>query len=65
MTIRVAEVADLEALLDLRAAVAAEGDKIGAEAPIDRDGDRSRFRAELEHGPGRIVVAAADGRVVG
>ena len=50
---------DLDALMALRAAVAGEGVWIGAELPLDEEGDRQRLR------PGRpgtaTFVAVADG----
>lgn len=68
MTVYVRELEndDIEPLLDLRATVAAEGDKIGAEAPIDRDGDRRNLvTTYLDEGPGRMFVAEEEGRLVG
>lgn len=59
---------DLEALLDLREAVAREGVWIGAEVPLDREGDRVRHRATIEaHGgtTGLMLVAELDGDLVG
>ncbi len=59
---------DLDALLDLREAVAQEGHWIGAEAPIDRDGDRERFAATIaaqaDGWSGVLLVAEVDGEIV-
>lgn len=68
VTIRRATHDDLEALLDLREEVAGEGVWIGAEAPIDRDGDRTRFAATVEADPGdaaSLVALAEDGSLAG
>ena len=64
--IRPAEEGDLDVLLDLYEAVAAEERYIGGEAPIDRARRRaawlSMIRGEI---PGRSFVAEADGAIVG
>lgn len=52
--LRPAEPHDVEAMLRLREMVASEGVWIGAETPLDVDGDRARHLAAIE--------AAADGR---
>ena len=70
VTIRRATQDDLEDLLDLREAVAGEGTWIGAQLPLDRDGDRAKHRTTIEvteqHGPGAVfLVAELDARLVG
>jgi RimJ/RimL family protein N-acetyltransferase len=54
---------DVEAILDLLDAVAAEGRWIGAEAPIDRPRRRQRFEEMVA--AGAMLVAVADDRIVG
>ncbi|HMQ28250.1 MAG TPA: GNAT family N-acetyltransferase, partial [Acidimicrobiales bacterium] len=49
---------DLDALMDLRAAVAGEGVWIGAELPLDEAGDRQRLRPGR---PGTATFVAVDG----
>lgn len=50
----------------MREAVAAEGDRIGAEAPIDREGDRRRWLAGLDDERVCSFVAVdADGHLIG
>lgn len=49
---------DLDALMDLRAAVAGEGVWIGAELPLDEAGDRERLRPGR---PGTATFVAVDG----
>jgi putative acetyltransferase len=67
VTIRTGTTDDLEALLDLRAAVAGEGIWIGAELPLDRDGDRRKHRETIECDDGSrvMLVAEVDGALVG
>ncbi len=66
VTIRRADHADLDALIALRTEVAREGIWIGAELPLDEDGDRSRFAATIEDGETAVLfVAEIDGVVVG
>ncbi len=64
--VRPAQESDVEALLDLLEAVAAEGRWIGAEAPVDREMARERMRSGV---PGdewaQRFVAEAAGAVVG
>jgi RimJ/RimL family protein N-acetyltransferase len=55
--VRPARPADLDALVDQFAAVAAEGRWIGSEAPIDREHVRSRYDTRLTE-PGHYVSAA-------
>jgi len=67
VTIRRATHDDLDDLLALREAVAAEGVWIGAELPLDLDGDRTRFAATIDSDPSEAasLVAVLDGAVVG
>jgi len=65
VTIRRATDDDLEPLLALRAAVAAEGRWIGAEAPLDEDGDRARLQVGIDGGDDVSFVAEAEGTIVG
>ena len=66
MEIRRAVTDDLEQLLDIHETVAAEGRYIGAEAPIDRERIRSRWKAELTDGTdGVVFVAEVEGKIVG
>jgi RimJ/RimL family protein N-acetyltransferase len=63
VTVRPAIVADVEAMLRLRADVAAEGQWIGAEAPLDLEYDRAWHTAAVEKGS--MFVAVVDGEIVG
>lgn len=70
VTIRRATLDDLDVILDLRAEVAAEGVWIGAELPLDVDGDRARFTDTIESpaaGSTDVMFVAVrdDGTVVG
>lgn len=69
VTIRRARPEDLDALIELRRAVAAEGIWIGAELPLDEDGDREKFSATIakpEDDPtGAMFVAELAGEFVG
>lgn len=63
--IRAARAEDQSGYVDLREDVAAEGQWIGAEAPIDREAAARAFAEALE-APGQLVlVAEAGGRIVG
>jgi RimJ/RimL family protein N-acetyltransferase len=64
LTVRQATPADLDALLDLLEAVAAERRFIATEPPVDRSGRRLEFLRMLEGG-GCFIVAEANGEVVG
>lgn len=55
----------LEEALDLFASVAAEGEWLATEAPIDRREVRARWRDLLAHGEGTILVAEEGGAVAG
>lgn len=64
VTIRRAGTSDRDALLDLRAAVAAEGHWIATEAPIDREADRKVLDGRLEAqaaGSGTLFLVATEG----
>jgi RimJ/RimL family protein N-acetyltransferase len=61
--VRLATVGDLDAIMALRRDVAAEGRWIGAELPLDEEGDRATFTAGAERGS--LFVAEVDGEVVG
>jgi putative acetyltransferase len=67
--IRRATLDDLEDLLDLREAVAMEGVWIGAQAPLDREGDRAKHLDTIERqadGTSAVfLVAEIDGALVG
>lgn len=64
--VRPAEERDVEALLDLYEAVAAEGTHIGGEAPIDRPRRRNAWLATIRGDvSGCSLVAEAGGDVVG
>lgn len=69
VTIRWATHDDLEPLLDLREAVASEGVWIGAEVPLDREGDRAKhlatIEAQHEGTTAVLLVAELDGSLVG
>ena len=64
--VRPTEPGDLDTLLDMYEAVAAEGRFIAGEAPIDRVARRALWLEFLEEDtPGRSFVAEADGDLVG
>ena len=68
--IRRATVDDIDGLLALRAAVAAEGVWIGAEVPLDLEGDRASHRESVEAQAANpdaalLLVALVDDVVVG
>lgn len=70
VSIRRAIAADLDALIALREAVASEGVWIGAQVPLDRDGDRAKHLATIEaQAEGRatalLLVAEVGGALVG
>lgn len=66
VAIRKATLEDVESLLDLYEAVAAEGDRIAAELPIDRVDRVRRWREnQLEAENGCILVAELNGVIVG
>ena len=58
--------ADVPAVVELLAAVAAEGRWLGTEAPVDRVGRAEQLRAELAAAAGVArLVATVDGEIVG
>jgi len=61
--VRNATVADIDELMVLRREVAGEGRWIGAELPLDEDGDRSRLTESAEQSS--LFVAEVDGVLVG
>jgi RimJ/RimL family protein N-acetyltransferase len=64
--VRPAAERDLDVLLDLYEAVAAEGRHIAGEAPVDRPRRRAAWLAIIEgESPGRSFVAEVDGEIVG
>lgn len=71
MTIRRATLDDLDALIALRVDVAGEGIWIGAELPLDEDGDRAKFTTTIEDGETAVMFVAVlpedevDGHLVG
>jgi ribosomal protein S18 acetylase RimI-like enzyme len=65
VTVRPAREQDLDALVELYAAVAAEGRWIGGEAPVDRERRRRRFAEDLEADNTVMLVADAGGELVG
>lgn len=69
VTIRRATPADVDGMIDLRVAIAAEGIWIGAELPLDEDGDRAKFAKTIADAaagdPALMLVADDDGRIVG
>jgi RimJ/RimL family protein N-acetyltransferase len=65
VTVRDATPADVDALVDMLAAVAAEGRWIGTEAPLDRQRRRERMVREVEGEDVIVLVAEAGGTPVG
>jgi RimJ/RimL family protein N-acetyltransferase len=65
MEVRPAREGDLDVLVELYAAVAAEGRWIGGEAPVDRDRRRARMAAMLERPDAAMFVAETGAGVVG
>ena len=62
--VRTATPDDLDAILDIREAVAREGIWIGAEVPLDREGDQARFLETIEGGDAAVMLVAELDRVV-
>jgi RimJ/RimL family protein N-acetyltransferase len=62
--VRRAVAADMPAVIELRGAVAAEGEWIAAEHPIDAAGDLARFTAALDDPARGVFVAVDDGGTV-
>jgi RimJ/RimL family protein N-acetyltransferase len=65
VSVRAAREEDLDALVDLLAAVAAEARWIGTEAPVDRQRRRQGFAETMEADDAVLLVADAGGRLVG
>ena len=63
--IREATLADVDRLVEQLVAVAGEGRWIGTEAPVDRDRRRRRMVEEVEGDHVIVLVAEADGELVG
>ena len=63
--VRRAAATDVDAILDLYEAVAAEGRYIGRELPIDRDSLRPTWVESIEDPDGAWFVADVDGEIVG
>jgi RimJ/RimL family protein N-acetyltransferase len=63
--IREATLADVDRLVELLVAVAGEGRWIGTEAPVYRDRRRRRMVEEVEGEHAIVLVAEADGELVG
>ncbi len=64
-SVRPAEHADMEQMLDLLEVVAAEGLWIGSEAPIDRAVKREGFQQAIDSDDDEVFIAAPGGVVVG
>jgi RimJ/RimL family protein N-acetyltransferase len=65
VVVRPATVDDLDAVVDLYAAVAEEARWIGAEAPVDKTERRTKFESSIHRDDAEFFVADADGRIVG
>ena len=65
VTVREATMADVDTLVEMLAAVAAEGRWIGTEAPVDVERRRERMAEEVEGTDAIILVAEAGGEPVG
>jgi RimJ/RimL family protein N-acetyltransferase len=65
VTVRRAREADLDAMVELFAAVAEEGRWIAAEPPVDREQRRQRFAEDLGDDHTVTLVADAGGELVG
>ena len=64
--VRGLEAGDIPASLELKEAVASEGRRIGAEAPIDREGDSRRWRESLaDDRAGSFVAVDDSGGIIG
>jgi RimJ/RimL family protein N-acetyltransferase len=64
-TVRAATVDDLDAAVDLYAAVAEEGRWIAGEAPVDTIERRARFESSINRDDAEFFVAEDDGRIIG
>jgi len=66
VTVRPATATDLERLMALRTDVAREGRWIGAELPLDEEGDRAMLQRGIDAGADNVLfVAESGGAVVG
>jgi RimJ/RimL family protein N-acetyltransferase len=65
LIVRPATEDDLDAAVNLYAAVAEEGRWIGAEAPVDKMERRARFESSIRRDDAQFFVADDDGRIVG
>ena len=65
VVVRPANEDDLDAAVDLYAAVAEEGHWIGGEAPVDKVERRARFESSIRRDDAQFFVADDDGRIVG
>ncbi|MEA2900583.1 MAG: hypothetical protein QOH36_470 [Actinomycetota bacterium] len=65
MIVRPANGSDVDRMVELYAAVADEGQWIGAEPPVDRDDLRRRWGQRIAAGDGVHLVAEVDGALVG
>ena len=65
VTVRPAREEDIDAMVDLLAAVAEEGRWIATEAPVDRQRRRQGFAETMEADDAVLLVADAGGRLVG
>jgi len=65
VTVRPAREEDIDAMVDLLAAVAEEGRWIATEAPVDRDRRRRRWAEDLQRDDVGLFVADAGGELVG
>src|SRR4029453_18060356 len=64
-TVREATLADVDRVLPLLVAVAGEGRWVGTEAPVDLQPRRQRMAEDSEGAHAIILVAEADGELVG
>jgi putative acetyltransferase len=65
VAIRSATEDDVEGMLDVLSAVAAEGRWIATELPLDREARGRSLRASISRADGTVLVACANGTVVG
>jgi RimJ/RimL family protein N-acetyltransferase len=65
VTVRAAGPADLDRLVDMVVAVAAEGRWIATEAPVDTDRRRQGLAADIDREDAAVLVAEAGGELVG
>jgi RimJ/RimL family protein N-acetyltransferase len=65
VVVRPATIDDLDAAVDLYAAVAEEGRWIAGEAPVDKIERRARFESSIHRDDAQFFVAEDDGRIIG